>query len=96
MSCLKTGTESCCEFGRDVVTDGFPIVTILMGPGKGRLCETWASGQPAGGWQDMEGVEGADQTHTAVVNSAVGDRAEAVGMVEGEKRRHILPFKGTA
>lgn len=43
----------------------------------------------------MEGVEGADQTPSAVVNSDAGNGAEAVGMMEAEKGRHILPFKGT-
>lgn len=39
-----------------------------------------------------EGVEDADQTHMA----DAADGARSVGMMEMEKGRHILPFKGTA
>lgn len=40
-------------------------------------------------------MEGANQTLMAATNSDAGDGAKSLGMMEMEKGRHILPFKGT-
>lgn len=41
----------------------------------------------------MEGVEEADQTHTAVVNYDTGGGAKAVEVMEAEKGRHMFRLK---